>query len=95
MTPRYIFAGNRAFRLTAHVLIRLGQREARESWIIQVLENPVAVVEDEQHRSRNYFGFVEENRSLLKVAVSTLGDEPVITVYFDTSATRKYERGEL
>jgi len=75
--------------------MRLAQREAQESWIVQVLENPVAVVEDEQHRSRNYFGFIEANRSLFRVAVSRMGDEPVTTIYFDTSATKRYERGEL
>ena len=95
MTPFYIVAGNRAYRLTTHVLIRLGQREAEESWIIQVLENPVAVENDEQHRSRNYFGFIEGRRALFRVAVSMLDDESVVTIYFDSQATRKYERGEL
>ena len=45
--------------------------------------------------STNYYGFIRGRNSLLKVAVSKSNDQPIATVYFDTAATRRYERGML
>ena len=95
MLEPYIFAGGRIIRLTGHVLIRMEQRHAEESWIVQVLENPVAIIDDERKESINYYGFISGRRSLFKVVVSKLDDRPIVTVYFDTPATRRYERGVL
>lgn len=81
--------------MTRHAVEQLADRNIRESWIVQALTAPVAIVDDAGKNSTNYYGFIRGRNALLKVAVSKSGDEPIATVYFDTAATRRYERGEL
>ena len=46
---------------------------------------------NETHESMDYYGFVEGRNHLLMVAVSS-DDREIITVHFDTPATRRYLR---
>lgn len=81
--------------MTRHAAEQLIDRDIRENWIVQALTAPVAVVDDARKNSTNYYGFIRGRNSLLKVAVSKSNDQPIATVYFDTAATRRYERGML
>jgi hypothetical protein len=66
-------------------------RQIKEAWGADVLENWVARRWDEDQQSMDYWGFVEERRGLLMVAVSA-NDEMIFTVHFDTASTRRYHR---
>lgn len=90
-----IFAGGKERILTDHVLERLMQRGIELNWIVQVLEMPVAVVDDAGKNSTNYYGFISGRNILLKIAVAKSDDRFVLTVHFDSNATRRYCRGEL
>ena len=93
--PFVLLTGGRAIRMTRHAIEQLVDRNIRESWIVQTLTDPVAIVEDERNNSTNYYGLIRGRKSLLKVAVSRSRDQPIVTVHFDTAATQRYERGEL
>lgn len=93
--PFVILTGGRAVRMTRHAVEQLADRNIRESWIVQTLTEPVAVVDDERKNSTGYYGIIPGRKSLLKVAVSKAKDQPIVTAHFDTAATLRYERGEL
>ena len=95
MTPLSVFAGGRLRRFSAHASEQMVAREINGSWIVQTLENPVALIDDESHNSWNYFGRIDGRNSLLKVAISKLELELIITVHFDSAATRRHQRGQL
>ena len=90
-----LHGGGKERILSGHALGQLIQRSIDKEWIIQVLNNPVAVVDDEYRNSTKYYGSIEGRNSLLMVAVSKSDDRTIPTVYFDTPATRRYMRGEL
>ncbi len=90
-----IFAGGRERRLTAHVVERIEERSLSVDWIIQTINNPVAVINDERKNSMNYYGVIEGFDTLFKVAVSKRDDRAVATAHFDSATTRRYQRGEL
>ena len=94
-TDTVIFARGRERRISPHGSERMQQRGISESWIAQVLNNPVAVVDDAVKGSTNYYGFIAGRNPLLKVAVSRYDDRNILTVYFDTPATVRYNRGAL
>jgi len=64
-------------------------------WIVEALENPVAVIDDEFHHSFNYYGHVNGRDSLLRVAISKSDLQLIVTVYFDSAATRRSQRVQL
>jgi hypothetical protein len=81
--------------LSSHTDEQASEREIRKEWIVQVLNNPVALVDSDYHYSTNYYGFIGGRNPLLKVAISKADDQTIATVHFDSGATRRYERGEL
>ena len=95
MLESYIFAGGQLRKFTLHALEQLGARKISGSWIVQTLDTPVAVVDDERNNSINYYGRIEGRNPLLKVAVSNSDHQIIVTVFFDSPATRRYNRGEL
>jgi hypothetical protein len=60
---------------------------------IQVLENPVRMVEDPDAIS--YYGFIAGRSALLKVVLQKHDDSVIETAHFDTTATRRFRRGIL
>ena len=94
-TDTVIFVGGKEYRISIHGLERMQERGISESWIAQVLNNPVAVVDDVVKGSTNYYGFIAGRNPLLKVPVSRYDDRSILTVHFDTPATVRYNRGEL
>lgn len=94
-TETVIFARGQEHRISHHGSERMHQRGISESWIAQVLNNPVAVVDDVVKESTNYYGFIAGRNPLLKVAVSRYDDRNILTVHFDTPATVRYNRGAL
>lgn len=92
---RTIFAGGGERRLSTHVLIRMRERNIPIEWIIQVINSPAAIEDDEYNDSTNYYGFVGSNVTLLVVPVSKRDGQTIPTAFFDGPATRKYRRGEL
>ena len=94
-TDTVIFVGGKEYRISPHSSERMQQRGISEIWIAQVLNNPVAVVDDVVKGSTNYYGFIAGRNPLLKVPVSRYDDRSILTVHFDTPATVRYNRGEL
>ena len=90
-----IFADGKERILTDHVLERSMQRGIELNWMVQVLEMPVAVLDDAGKDSTNYYGFISGRNLLLKVAVAQSDDRFILTAHFDSNATRRYRRGEL
>ena len=95
MTSGYIFAGGHSRRFTAHAAEQILTREINTDWIVETLENPVAVIDDEFHHSFNYYGHINGRDSLLRVAISKSDIQLIVTVYFDSAATRRSQRGQL
>lgn len=95
MTQLSLLAGGLSRRLTAHATEQIIAREFDADWIIETLENPVAVIDDELHNSFNYYGIIIGRNSLLRVAISKADPQLIVTVYFDSPATRRRQRGQL
>ena len=95
MVESFILANGQTFQFSDHAVEQINAREIDTSWIVQVLENPVLVMDDETHDSRNYFGRIAGRNPLLKVAVSRSDSQLIATVYFESKTTRRYYRGEL
>ena len=95
MTQPSLSAGGQTRRLSAHATEQIVDREISGSWIVQTLENPVAVIDDESHNSWNYYGRIDGRNSLLKVAISQSDLQIIVTVHFDSAATRRHQRGQL
>ena len=89
-----IVVGDRAYRLTYHVLQRIEQRELEREWIIDVLNNWIARRYEARNRSVNFYGFVPGHSNLLMVAVSAYASA-IPTAYFNELATARYRRGEF
>lgn len=68
-------------------------RRIEPDWIIQVLENPVSIIEDADVII--YYGPVIGRNTLLKVMIRRDDDRIIETAHFDTAATRRYRRGTL
>ena len=90
-----IYAGGRQFRLSAHLLENREYRQIPDTWLIEVLNNPIFVEDDVEHDSTNYYGFIEGQRPLLMIAVSKGDGRTIATAHFHSGATRRYSRGEL
>ena len=89
-----VVVGDRAYRLTYHVLQRIEQREFQREWFADVLENWVARRYDARNRSVNYYGVIPGRSNLFMVAVSIYA--PAIpTAYFNETATVRYRRNEF
>jgi hypothetical protein len=95
MAELTLLAGGQLRRLTAHASEQMVAREISSSWIVQTLEEPVTVIDDESNNSLNYFGRIPGRNPLLKVAVSKSDYQLIVTIHFDSPATRRYERGRL
>ena len=95
MAQLSLVAGGLSRRLTAHATEQAIAREIDTDWMIETLENPVAVIDDEFHNSFNYYGIIVGRNSLLKVAISKSDLQLVVTVHFDSPATRRRQRGQL
>jgi hypothetical protein len=92
---RTIFAGGRERWLSKHVLMRIRERNIPIEWIIQAINSPAAIEDDEFNDLTNYYGFVGGNVTLLVVPISKKDDQTIPTAFFDEPATRKYLRGDL
>ena len=95
MTQLSVFADGRSRRFSAHATEQVSSREINTDWIVETLENPVAVIDDEFHDSFNYYGSIDGRNPLLKVAISRSDLQLIVTVYFDSTATRRRQRGQL
>ena len=95
MTQLTVVAGGQSRRFTAHATEQILAREINTDWIVESLENPVVVIDDEFHNSFNYYGRIDGRNSLLKVAISKWDLGLIVTVYFDSVATRRRQRGQL
>ena len=88
---RVVVASGKSRTLTAHALERVIERSIAREWIGEILTDWVARRWNEQLQTMNYWGFVEGRGSLLRVVVSR-DDVEIVTVVFDTPATRRYHR---
>ena len=95
MTQLSLFAGGQLRRFSAHATEQIVEREIDVTWIVESLENPVAVIDDESHNSWNYYGRIDGRNSLLKVAISKSDLQLIVTVHFDSAATLRHQRGQL
>lgn len=86
-----IFVSGKKLTLTEHAIARMQQREIPREWVADVLVNWVGRKFNHTHQSLDYYGFVPGRNSLLMVAVSE-DERQIITVHFDTPATRRYRR---
>ena len=86
-----IFVGGKKLTLTEHAIARMQQREIPREWVADVLVNWVGRKFNPTHKSLDYYGFVPGRNPLLMVAVSE-DERQIITVHFDTPATRRYRR---
>ena len=86
-----IVADGKSWTLTNHSVGQIEERGIRITWVVNVLENWVARRWNDRRQSMNYWGHVEGRSQLLMVAVSA-DDERIVTVYFDTRGTERYDR---
>ena len=95
MLESFIIVNGQPIKFSDHAAEQIGVRGIDTTWIVQTLENPVLVIDDENNNSLNYFGRIAGKNPLLKVALSKSDTQLIATVYFDSPTTRRYDRGEI